>query len=151
MTETIDVKGLSDDDLAAVLDMARAEWQRRRDLANALGSTPGLIEALLESTGRANGEPWLPPTGYHDAYSEGWEVLWDDRLWVSTVDGNVWEPGVSGWREVPADGGVPAWQQPTGAHDAYNKGDQVSHNGVTWTSDIDSNTWEPGVYGWTKN
>ena len=40
---------------------------------------------------------------------------------------------------------------PTGAHDAYKKGDQVSHNGDTWTSTIDANTWEPSAYGWTKN
>ena len=46
---------------------------------------------------------------------------------------------------------IPAWMQPTGAHDAYQKGDQVSHNGDTWTSTVDGNTWEPGVYGWTKD
>ena len=44
----------------------------------------------------------------------------------------------------------PAWSQPTGAHDAYNAGDKVTHNGKTWTSDIDNNVWEPGVYGWTE-
>lgn len=44
----------------------------------------------------------------------------------------------------------PEWVQPTGAHDAYNQGDQVSHNDKHWTSDVDSNVWEPGVYGWTE-
>ena len=44
----------------------------------------------------------------------------------------------------------PEWVQPTGAHDAYNTGDKVSHNGKHWTSDVDSNVWEPGVYGWTE-
>ena len=44
----------------------------------------------------------------------------------------------------------PAWSQPVGAHDAYNTGDKVSHNGKHWTSDVDSNVWEPGVYGWTE-
>lgn len=44
---------------------------------------------------------------------------------------------------------IPEWVQPTGAHDAYNKGDKVRHNGGTWSSDVDGNTWEPGVYGWT--
>lgn len=24
------------------------------------------------------------------------------------------------------------------------------HNGVTWTSTVDNNVWEPGVYGWTE-
>lgn len=44
----------------------------------------------------------------------------------------------------------PAWSQPVGAHDAYAKGDKVSHNGKHWTSSVDSNVWEPGVYGWTE-
>lgn len=44
----------------------------------------------------------------------------------------------------------PAWSQPVGAHDAYAKGAKVSHNGKHWTSNVDSNVWEPGVYGWTE-
>lgn len=44
----------------------------------------------------------------------------------------------------------PAWSQPVGAHDAYAKGDKVSHNGKYWTSNVDSNVWEPSVYGWTE-
>lgn len=44
----------------------------------------------------------------------------------------------------------PEWVQPTGAHDAYDKGAQVSHNGKHWTSDIAANVYEPGVYGWTE-
>ena len=44
----------------------------------------------------------------------------------------------------------PAWSQPIGAHDAYAKGDKVSHNGKPWASNVDSNVWEPGVYGWTE-
>lgn len=44
----------------------------------------------------------------------------------------------------------PDWVQPLGAHDAYSKGAKVSHNGEKWTSDVDGNVWEPGVYGWTK-
>lgn len=47
------------------------------------------------------------------------------------------------------DSGVNIWTQPLGATDAYNKGDEVSHNGQIWTSDLDGNVWEPGVYGWT--
>lgn len=44
----------------------------------------------------------------------------------------------------------PEWVQPTGAQDAYAKGSKVTHNGERWISDVDSNVWEPGVYGWTK-
>lgn len=44
----------------------------------------------------------------------------------------------------------PEWHQPTGAHDAYAKGDKVSHNEKHWISDVDTNIWEPGVYGWSE-
>ena len=44
----------------------------------------------------------------------------------------------------------PDWVQPTGAHDAYAAGAKVSHAGKHWTSNVDANVWEPGVYGWTE-
>ena len=53
------------------------------------------------------------------------------------------------WRRV-WDEEWPDWVQPTGAHDAYDLGAKVTHNGKKWTSDIKANTYEPGVYGWTE-
>ena len=147
----IEVATLTDEELATLLDVARAEYQLRRDLTSAIDSTPGLIEALLTTTGREPGAEWTQPLGAFDAYPKDWEVVHDGKTWVSLVDANTWKPGVTGWREVVEEGGVPMWIQPTGAHDAYKKGDQVSHNGDTWTSTIDANTWKPGAYGWTKN
>ena len=46
--------------------------------------------------------------------------------------------------------GYPVWSQPTGAHDAYNKGDIVDYNGVLYKSLIDGNVWSPDAYprGW---
>lgn len=48
----------------------------------------------------------------------------------------------------------PVWKQPTGAHDSYQVGDRVTHNGFDWECTAGdgsgSNSWEPGVYGWTK-
>lgn len=50
------------------------------------------------------------------------------------------------------DAGYPVWSQPTGAHDAYNKGDIVNYNGVLYRSLIDGNTYSPDAYpdGWEK-
>lgn len=45
---------------------------------------------------------------------------------------------------------VPQWRQPQGAHDAYQKGDRVRHEGKTWESTADGNVWAPGVAGWTE-
>ena len=147
----IEISSLSDEELAALLDVARLEYQRRRDLTSAIDSTPGLIEALLTTTGREPGAEWVQPLGAFDAYSEGWEVTHDGKTWVSLTAANVWVPGVSGWREITADGEAPPdWVQPSGAHDAYKTGDQVTHKGGVWTSAIDGSVWEPGVYGWTR-
>lgn len=48
------------------------------------------------------------------------------------------------------DSGYPVWSQPTGAHDAYNKGDVVNYNGVLYESLIDGNVYSPEAYpaGW---
>lgn len=43
---------------------------------------------------------WVQPIGAHDAYSIGDKVNHLDKHWISTVNGNVWEPGVYGWEEV---------------------------------------------------
>lgn len=45
---------------------------------------------------------------------------------------------------------IPQWVQPTGAHDAYNKGDRVLFEGQVYESKIDGNTWSPTAYpaGW---
>ena len=44
----------------------------------------------------------------------------------------------------------PEWIQPIGAHDAYDQGAKVTHNGKRWVSSAASNVWEPGVYGWEE-
>ena len=64
--------------------------------------------------------------------------------WAPDVAVSLWAPTSDPAEEYPA------WSQPVGAHDAYNTGDKVSHNAKHWTSDVDSNVWEPGVYGWTE-
>lgn len=60
-----------------------------------------------------------------------------------------WEPPnvPALWTAVSLDE-WPEWVQPTGAQDAYNAGDKVTHNDQHWISALDANVWEPGVYGW---
>lgn len=42
---------------------------------------------------------WIQPKGAHDAYSKGSKVAHKSKHWISNIDANVWEPGVSGWTE----------------------------------------------------
>lgn len=60
---------------------------------------PDAQAALYKAVGFTDtGTPiWTQPLGGHDAYKTGDVVSHKDQLWVSTVDGNVWEPGVYGW------------------------------------------------------
>ena len=70
-----------------------------------------------------------------------------------TVFQTQYEPGAEGTSSIFVKISLeewPEWVQPTGAHDAYAKGDKVTHSSKKWTSDVDANTWEPGVYGWTE-
>lgn len=66
-----------------------------------LGSLADLGRRIEEHTPPVPPAPgWVQPTGAHDAYPLGARVTWAGTVWESTVDSNVWEPGVSGWREV---------------------------------------------------
>ena len=46
----------------------------------------------------------------------------------------------------------PEFVQPTGVHDAYNKGDKVMFNGKHYISLIDANVYSPAAYpaGWQE-
>ena len=48
--------------------------------------------------------------------------------------------------------GYPVWSQPTGAHDAYNKGDIVDYNDTLYQSLVDGNVYSPEAYpaGWAE-
>ena len=116
-----------------------------------------LIEALsasLSDETALTGVELFPPWSVGKAYATGDRVQYEGTLYkcvqahTSQAD---WTPPVTQalWTAVSLDE-YPAWVQPTGAHDAYSKGDKVTHSGKHWASDVDNNTWEPGVYGWTE-
>ena len=70
-----------------------------------------------------------------------------------TVFQEQYEPGAEGTSSIFVKISLEEWSewvQPAGAHDAYAKGDKVTHSSKKWTSDVDANVWEPGVYGWTE-
>jgi hypothetical protein len=147
----VDVNALTDQELYDLEVAVRAEVGRRRLVADADEKAAVLNADYLRATGVADGSAWRQPQGAHDAYPLGFVVTHNGKEWENLTRFNVWEPGVSGWREiVPEDSGPAAWVQPTGAHDAYPAGAEVTHNGKTWRSDVAANVWEPGVYGWTE-
>lgn len=64
--------------------------------------TPDVAVSLWTKTSDPKDEfpQWSQPVGSHDAYVKGDKVSFNDKHWKSTVDNNVWQPGVYGWDEV---------------------------------------------------
>lgn len=94
--------------------------------------------------------------GNSTTYSVGDRVLYNSILYKclqAHTSQATWTPtdAPSLWAKVliPTPGEIPDWKQPSSTN-PYSKGDKVRHNGKIWTSDIDGNVWEPGVYGWTE-
>lgn len=91
----------------------------------------------------------------NQSYSIGDIVRYDSGIYqviqshTSQVD---WTPDVvpALFLEISPPSVIPEWEQPSGAHDAYNTGDQVTFQGHIWESLIDANVWSPAVYpaGW---
>lgn len=88
------------------------------------------------------------------AYATGQRVLYNDILYKVLQDHTSqadWTPDVStslfAKVLVSDDGTILPWEQPDSTN-TYKKGDKVTHNGKTWISTVDNNSWEPGVYGW---
>lgn len=67
--------------------------------------TPDITTSLWSKTGNPLEEypEWSQPIGAHDAYNLGAKVTYGDKKWISTVDANIWEPGVYGWDEATND------------------------------------------------
>ena len=99
--------------------------------------------------------PILYPTWRADtAYTTGQGVLYNGTLYKVLMDHTsqeTWTPEASPslFAKVLIPGGIPAWEQPDSTN-TYMKGDKVTHKGKTWVSDIDYNSYEPGVYGWSE-
>ena len=100
--------------------------------------------------------PYMFPQWKIMEYSTGDRVQYNGLLYKCLQSHTAqadWTPdtAVSLWVKVD-DPAIewPEWRQPTGATDAYRVGAKVSHNEKHWISDVDSNVWEPGVYGWSE-
>lgn len=132
---------------------AGKQWE---SLIHANVWVPG-VSGWREVVTLANDAPeWIQPTGAHDAYQSGAIVSYTSFKWKSSIDANVWAPGVFGWVKLittlPAQAEViPEWVQPTGAQDAYALNAIVMHNGIKWkNTGSAANVWEPGVFGWVQ-
>ena len=98
-------------------------------------------------------EPWQADKDYAagDRLTFGENGVGDPQLYrvvQAHISQDLWLPGTvpSLYTAIGLDReGYPIWAAPTGAHDAYDKGDVVDYNGVLYESLIDGNTVVPGT------
>lgn len=105
-------------------------------------------------------DPWEVGKDYKkgDFFTFGVNGVGDPQLYKVNQDHTSqadWKPDMNPALYTPIgldESGYPVWSQPTGAHDAYNKGDIVNYNGTLYQSLIDGNTYSPDAYptGWTE-
>lgn len=62
-------------------------------------AAPSLFAEVLPGQGGTVIGEWQQP-GSTNPYKKGDKVTYNGKTWKSTVDDNVWEPGVYGWTEV---------------------------------------------------
>lgn len=94
------------------------------------------------------------------SYSQNDRVLYDGKLYKviqAHTSQDDWTPDKTPalFTEVAKPGEIPVWKQPTGAQDAYNKGDKVHFpdaDSTVYESLIDGNVWSPEAYpqGWKE-
>ncbi len=80
----------------------RVTWETKdwKSKVNANVWEPGAtgVTQWDDLTGGGGGYPaWVQPTGAQDDYDLGARVSHNGQNWESTVNANVWEPGVFGW------------------------------------------------------
>ena len=118
--------------------------------------TSNIVDGISDKVTKLDSEmfPEWTPDSY--PYFAGERVLYNGlhyRCIQNHTSQADWTPdtAVSLWVEIANPTQEwPEWKQPAGAHDAYNKGDKVTHLEKHWVSDIDANVYEPSVYGWTE-
>ena len=121
--------------------------QRVREAMDAAG-------AKLDDAAALDAMAIYPAWGADTAYAIGQRVRYGDELYkcvqAHTSQGD-WIPSATPalWVRVSIEE-WPEWVQPTGAHDAYAKGDKVTYKGKRYISLIDGNTYSPDDYpaGW---
>lgn len=161
-------------DALPVLQAIQADYQKVAALGRSAAMAPGDLDELRTAAGEVYHQDVIEhEIAGPDPAAIAERLVWvqEHALWhagmavapptVVLHDGNLyrclqahttqadWSPNATPalWTRYYAPGETHAWVQPTGAHDAWPLGAQVTHNGHTWTSLIPDNVWEPGAAG----
>ena len=126
--------------------------EKLNSIINALITMRDAVDDTIALTAKGLYSEWKENVQYHT----GERHLHNGVLYKCLQDHTsqpTWTPAESPSLWVRIDDPAiewPEWLQPVGSTDAYPMGAKVSHNGSHWTSTVDGNVWEPGVYGWEE-
>jgi len=163
--DTNPTQGQIDQYKAADVDVQRdslkhPEWLARLPESEIKDAVAPLIQGGVLKSNLSVAE-WTEIVGQYPVWATGLSVepdivyRYDNQLYRSIqahTTQSDWTPDI-----VPAlfalsmpPSVIADWVQPTGAHDAYQIGDQVQFNGQVYESKINANVWSPAVYpaGW---
>lgn len=115
------------------------------------------LDALVSVVNsRPDGQPWVKPSGAHNAYRLGITVTHGGKTWESTVPFNVAMPGdptdpqsYRWWKDITPTPDPPTGPAPwDGNGHAYEVGDEVNYLGVTYRvrqAHTSQPTWTPDI------
>ena len=122
-------------------------------------ATPALWMQYHGSS-RETARAYVAPSGAHDMYRAGEWMIYTDGVLYECLSDTAYSPTdyAAAWK---ADGGQssgdagggdagadewPEFVQPTGAHDAYQKGDKITFNGKRYICQMDNCAYSPAAY-----
>lgn len=131
----------------------------KREHAYLLKTLIHKASASLSDEDALSGIELFPLWAVGQTYTIGERVRYGEKLYKVLLDHTSqadWTPdiAVSLYVEVSVEE-IPVWKQPTGAQDAYNKGDKVWYpekDTTVYESLIDANVYSPEAYpqGWKE-
>lgn len=126
------------------------------EAAKKIRNTMDAAGALLTDEQAATVPELFRPWEENSAYVVGDRRLYKNVLYrclTAHTAQSDWNPvdAPSLWTKIliPDENTIYPWEQPDSTN-TYKIGDKVTHNGKTWISVVDNNSWEPGVYGWEE-
>lgn len=143
--------------------MARAKYQSKQSKSQTQRAIQLFAMTLPEETALEIPyvyDSWSSGRAYKigDYLTYGVNSVGDPQLYKvvqAHTSQSDWTPDLTAALYTPLglnNSGYPIWSQPTGAQDAYSKGDIVDYNGTLYKSLIDGNVWSPDLYpaGWEQ-
>ena len=148
MTAMIEWEALDENELREVVNRANYwldQLTRKQQIVD-------LLAELNPADPDKNGQPWVQPTGAHDAYPLESTVVHEGHLWESDHPFNVWEPGTGDLWIDRGEAGTPD-PLPLEEYPVWEPwievkvGDPYVHDGILYTA-IQAHKTEPG---WTPD